>query len=258
MLDEWADGYRDLGWPPDTSAYLLRGYGEMVRQDHDEHRFAGLAADGRRLDRILHVTGGDGDSRAEIDAAMAAATDARDPDVALVARLAYQRDRIDGRNRTLPAELPAAWARAGQPHRAEALARSLTGGTRVAALALLSIALTEAGQAGPASLLLDEACGLFEPVTDAPGWGARPTGAVAAALARAGRADRAVAMAWSIKDSRTRDYQLIDVTACMAAAGDRERALALATRIGELPARVRARPASRGGWPSPGTWTRRP
>ena len=176
MLDEWADDYRDLGWPPDTPMYLLRGYGEMLRQGHDERRFAALAADGKRLDRILYVTGGDGDSRAEVDAAIAAAADARDPDLAVVARLTYQRDRINGRNRTLPAELPAAWARSGQPDRGEALARSLTGHTRIAALAYLSIALTEAGQVGHANLVLDYACEIVETVTDPPGGVRRPLG----------------------------------------------------------------------------------
>ena len=47
-------------------------------------------------------------------------------------------------------------------------------------------------------------------------------------------------MAASIEDSRARDYQLIDVTTRMAAAGDRQRALALAAGICDLPARVRA------------------
>ena len=60
--------------------------------------------------------------------------------------LAITRDRLAQRNRNIPASLPAAWAKLGNPARAGALAHSITNPSRQArALAKVAAALAQAG-----------------------------------------------------------------------------------------------------------------
>ncbi len=226
-LDEWADSYRARGWPPDTPANLLRGYPEMLRQQHDDQELMILAADGSRHDRMLAASGGDVDALAEIDAALAAAVTQQVPDLTLVARVAYQRDRLRDRNTQIPAELPVAWARLGQHSRAEALARSIVRTRpRVQALAGVGEVYAEAGLADAADRLLDEANVLADASSD-PHERHWALGVVAGGLARAGHSARAEDMAIAIPDSYSQVRALASVAAGLARAGDYDRATAI-------------------------------
>ena len=69
-LHRWACAYQGCGWPEETPFYLLRGYREMLTQEHDVPRLVSLAADGARIDRMLDVTGSDADGIAEVSAAI--------------------------------------------------------------------------------------------------------------------------------------------------------------------------------------------
>ena len=144
------------------------------------------------------------------------------------ALLAYQRDRLADRNKGLPPRLPAAWARAGQPARAAALARAFSGENRAHALAWTSISLHDLGEHEAARQLTQLAC---DELPQGPGQGRYPawmTAAVAATLARGGEPERAEAMLARIDDAAVRDYQLAEVATCMGKAGRSQRAKALA------------------------------
>ena len=70
-IDGWADGYRERGWPAETPLYLLWPYGKLLGNEGkgDLHRLADLATDPLRHDRLLAATLGDGDAIAELAAA---------------------------------------------------------------------------------------------------------------------------------------------------------------------------------------------
>ena len=88
-------------------------------------RLISLATDAARQDRMLAYTYGDAAALAEITTARQLILARPDPDLAALGRLAVYQDRLVNRNRAVPTELPALWARLGQSHRAEALARSI-------------------------------------------------------------------------------------------------------------------------------------
>ena len=120
-LHAWADGYRARDWPEDTPEYLLRGYFRLLTAVGDIDRMVGCATSASRHDRLLDLSGGDVDATSEIAACQKAILDKENPDVKAMARLAIHRDRLIGRNRNIPVELPALWAMLGQKSRAEAL-----------------------------------------------------------------------------------------------------------------------------------------
>jgi hypothetical protein len=200
----------------------------MLTQEHDVPRLVGLAVDGARFDRMLDVTGSDADGIAEVGAAMDAAVAERNADLCAVALLAYQRDRLAARSKGLPPRLPAAWARAGQPVRAAALARSFSGENRARALAWTSISLQDLGEHEAARQLTQLACDELPQGSDKGRFPAWTTAAVAAALARGGEPERAEAVLARIDDAAVRDYQLAEVATCMGKVGRSQRAEALA------------------------------
>ena len=238
-LHHWAAGYQDCRWPAETPAYLLRGYGEMLRH-HDGPRLVALAADGGRIDRMLDITGSDADAIAEVGAAIDFAAARRNADLATIALLAYQRDRLTDRNIGLPARLPAAWARAGQYPRAESMARDFGGESRVQALAWTSIALHDRGEKETAARLMEMACNELQQLPGRSSGYPALAGAAAAALARGGELERAETMLAAIDDVRDRDLQLVQVAACMARAGEATRAEEMAESTDAVLVRVRA------------------
>ena len=225
-LHRWACAYQGRGWPEETPFYLLRGYREMLAQEHDVPRLVRLAADGIRIDRMLDVTGSDADGIVEVGAAIDAAAVGRNADLFAVAVLAYQRDRLADRNKGLPPRLPAAWARAGQPARAAALAQSFSGENRARALAWTSISLHDLGEHEAARQLTELACDELPSPGIYPLW---LVSSVAAALARGDEPERAEAML-----ARTyhpaRGFHLAEVAASMGKIGQSQRAEALAGR----------------------------
>lgn len=245
-LHAWADEWRRRHWPAETPEYLLGGYGEMLRE-HDSPRLVALAADGARIDRMLEVTGSDADAIAEVDAAIGVDSARGNPDLAGIALLAYQRDRLAGRNSGLPARLPAAWVRAGKHARAEALARSFTGESLVQALAWTSIASNDVGDQRAAARLIEMACRQLPQVPGQSSGYWACAGAVAAALARNGEAERAEAVLAGIGDTGARDRQLVQVAVSMGRAGKPLRAEAIAVSAHEALFRVKALAGAAGG-----------
>ena len=161
-IHRWADDYRQLGWPPDTPAYLLRGYPRMLTSTNDIARLTDCATDTARHDRMLHHTGGDHLALTEIAAAQNLNLRQADVDLEIALRLAFQRDQLTQRNANIPVYMPTVWSRLGETTRAEALAHAITAPDRQAE------ALSALAQAAAATGEFDRAEDLARAIT-APG-----------------------------------------------------------------------------------------
>ena len=145
-LHVWAERHQSEGWPPGTPEYLLREYPRMLRSVGDLPRMRSLATDLVRLDRMLDVSGGDAAALTEVVSVLEFASRQSHPDLSIVLHLAVTRDRLTSRNRAIPHGLLTAWVTLGKPHRAEALARSVTSAEEQAEnLTTLAKALLQAG-----------------------------------------------------------------------------------------------------------------
>ncbi|MFJ2767360.1 hypothetical protein [Streptomyces sp. NPDC087300] len=228
-LHAWADDWRARGWPPETPAYLLRGYFRMLQRDGDRARVVRCALDEARHDRMLAVTGADASAMAELDAAERRLIASDDPDTLLpLFRLDIHRDRIRGRSHGRTETLAWAWAALGQPSRAEAVARGLTSPVFVRpALARVAEELARQGHTERATALAAEAEASQWRQPDRPGAAADAV-LVHRALASVGLHERADAV---LRTPRTplADADLAPrVVEAWLAYGEFERALAAA------------------------------
>ena len=245
-LHDWARRYRDRSWPPDTPEYLLRGYFRLLRSVGDVGRGVDCATDLARHDRMLDLSGGDTAALAEITELQNTILAAADPDLASMARLAYQRGRIEERNSNIPAGLPAVWATLGHAERAEQLALAITNpGVQDQALGRLAEALVRAGDHERGERV---ATAVSDPVQRA--WTAIE---LAEALARAEDLDRARAVAGraetmietsTVPADRARALGFL--AAALAAAGDHERAHRVAGQAEQAVAAIEERASA--GW----------
>jgi hypothetical protein len=89
-------------------------------------RFAAIAADQGRHDRMLQRTGADTVALAELGTAQELLLGQALPDLTALVLLAAERERLSNRTRAIPAGLPAVWARLGRTRYAVELARSVT------------------------------------------------------------------------------------------------------------------------------------
>ena len=124
-IHAWADSYRERGWPVGSPQYLLRPYGQMLARIADLGRLVQLATDYARHDLMLAVSFGDETALAEITAARDMTMAQPSLDLVPLALFGVSTDRLSSRNSDVPADLPATWARLGQPQRATAVARSI-------------------------------------------------------------------------------------------------------------------------------------
>ncbi|MEU7800686.1 hypothetical protein AB0B10_15585 [Micromonospora arborensis] len=155
-LHEWADRYRDLGWPIGTPDYLLRGYFRMLSEQGDTARLVRHAVDADRHDRMLDHTGGDAVALEEVTLAQDALLASTNPDLPAMCKLAIRRADLEERNKNLPLALPQLWAAVGNLARAEAIVRSIPedGHRRHVALIWLAPEVAAAGDHNRAELLL--------------------------------------------------------------------------------------------------------
>ncbi|MFC6087679.1 hypothetical protein [Saccharothrix lopnurensis] len=230
-LHDWADGYRERGWPPGTPEYLLRGYHPVLLTTADLGRATALATDPARHERLFHRTGGDTTALDQVTATLDAHAGGDVPDLVAVGRLAVHRDFLTDRNTHIPPGVPALWVRLGRPHRATGLARSITDPhRRVLALASLAEALVDAGDHDRVDDLLDEAADTARSITDfhrrEPA-----SAAVGVALAKGGHHDRAAGIARSIADHDRRNAVVAATAVALAATGEHDRATAAARSI---------------------------
>jgi tetratricopeptide (TPR) repeat protein len=124
-LHDWADDYRERGWPATTPEYLLRGYFRLLQSIRDVPRMLALATDGARHDQMLRLTGGDAAAFVEVVATQDAILRQTDVDLLAMAFLSIRRRALIDRNSNIPAGLPAVWASIGHSARAEALAKGI-------------------------------------------------------------------------------------------------------------------------------------
>jgi len=188
-LHDWADSYRDRGWPPETPEYLLRGYSTLLVSTGDLTRALALATDPHRHRRLLAFTGGDGTSLTEIAATRDLALVQEPPDLIVLARLAVHRDHIHRQTGRIPASLPAGWAKLGRLDRAESLMEGMQD-PAIHVSALVSTASVVATTDRERAIeLLDRAEVLAGSIGQF--FGAGPLAQVIMALAKLGEHDRA-------------------------------------------------------------------
>ncbi len=260
-LHQWAATYRQRGWPAGTPRYLLRSYPQMLASVADLPRLVACATDQARHNRMRGLTGGDALALTEISTAQQLILKQHSPDLASLALLAIQADHLTDRNQNIPDELPAVWARIGQPARAEGLARSIPNdwGTRTRALRGLVAAVAASGDHDRAARLADEAETHIGQITD-PGSRALALAGLAETVAATGddqaRADRladeAETLTGQITDPDSREWALAGLAVAVAAGGDHDRAEALAGQVTSPRERAEAlvrlvRAASAGG-----------
>jgi tetratricopeptide (TPR) repeat protein len=233
-IHAWGDRHRREGWPVGTPEYLLRGYHRMLRAAGDTGRMVALVTDPARHDRMLDVTGGDAIALTEIIATHEALAAAKPPDLGAVVRLAVHRDRLTSRNASIPAELPAVWARLGQHARADNLAHSIRDPlARARALVEVAKVFAAFGESRSATVLVGQAEALARSL---PGDQARAAALLDAVegWAALGEASVAEATARSIDDPYQRLRALARLVVALAAGGDRQEASRVAEDSGML------------------------
>jgi tetratricopeptide (TPR) repeat protein len=138
-LHDWAEGYAKRGWPDSSPDFLMQGYFHLVRATEPLARTVRLVTDPARQVRMLARSGAESAAAAELTMTQDAILMQERPDLAAMAAVALHRDVLVRRNRNISSDLPALWARLGEPARAEALAQSISDPSQRAA-ALQSIA----------------------------------------------------------------------------------------------------------------------
>ena len=230
-LHTWADIYRQRIWPANTPQYLLRSYPRVLASSGDLPRLAACATDQVRHDRMRDLTGGDALALTEISTAQQLILAQPDPDLASLTLLAVQREHLVDRNSNIPIELPAVWARIGQPTRAEALANSTPDPARRAeAFARLAQVVAVVGDHDRAEALTAQITDLY--------WWAEALAQVAEVVATSGDHDRAEALTTQITDPDRRAQALTRVAEVIATGGDHDRAARLATKAETLTTQI--------------------
>ncbi|MFJ2081313.1 hypothetical protein ACIOBK_02095 [Micromonospora chokoriensis] len=234
QLHSWANQYRQQGWPEQTPPYLVRGYPRMLVDAADVTRMVTLAIDPARHARMLEVSGGDAAALTEITACQDLLLQSPQPDLYTLARLSHHRGQIESRNADIPTDLPAVWARIGQPSRAEVLARSLADPyVQTQALSGVAVVVAADGDYDRARRLVTEAEILTRSLT--PHWRSQALTAVAGAVAAYGDHDQAEVLARSLAQSLVGPYEqarpLTAVAGMVAARGDYGRAEAFARSL---------------------------
>ncbi|MFC7932425.1 hypothetical protein [Streptomyces cinereoruber] len=224
-LRDWAERWRERGWPQGSPAYLLHGWFPMLRAAGDPDAMAACALDAVRHDRLLAATGGDGAALGEITAAGEALLERGDRPglVVTLLELALRRAALRDRNGRVPAELPAARVETGEVGRGLALARGLEPARRVPALCEIARLLHAGGDGGGARALLEEADGLALTFHDTVGR-AFALRFVGGAWLAVGEADRAERIAYA-QGEVLRGDPLLDLIAFWCRAGEFRRAL---------------------------------
>jgi len=230
-IHDWIGSYASGSWPDTTPGYAIRGYPGLLTATIDATKLSALARDPRRHAFLLRVTGSDYAALAEIRTAQRLIADQNVPDLRALVELAVYRHAISIRNQSVPAELPAVWARLARFDHAEALARTITDPSGQAwALAGVTSAAAQAGD-------LDRAEALARTITH-PYYQARALAGVASAAAQADNTDRASrlateaeALARTITDPYYQAQALTELAKTAAHVGDTDRAEALARTI---------------------------
>ncbi|MEU7613867.1 hypothetical protein [Micromonospora sp. NPDC049204] len=124
MIDRWAQGWQEDGWPANTPEYLVESYPSMLAAERDGRTLALLASESRQT-LLSWRTGGETAALAEFaDAAALLAQDCNS-DLQLLARVSVLRHNIHDRADAVPSEYVLALARIGRLNHAVQLARTI-------------------------------------------------------------------------------------------------------------------------------------
>ena len=233
-LHALAGDYQLRKWPPETPQYLLRGYFAMLNDTRDIRRLIDCATDEARHDRMLSSSGSDSAGLAEVSIAQKTVLAESDPDLNVMARLAFHREELATRNVGMPVTLPAVWAAVGQADRAESLATSLMpAGRKSEALARVARALAVAGQYERAVRVAEDAERVAQPLASHAAYAAA-CAEVAVAFAAVGSRERADGLAELITDTELRQSTQYKLAAAYAATGLHAQAIALTGLIADV------------------------
>jgi tetratricopeptide (TPR) repeat protein len=230
-LHAWAQQHRAQRWGQDTPEYLLRGYFRMLHATGDVTNMVLLGTDPDRHDRMLDLSGGDAVALSEIATVLDVLAEQAEPDLVAMVRLSMHRDHLSDRNSNMPTDLPAAWARLGEFHRAKSLAESLPVDSRVTGLVSLAEAVAETGDQQRAHDVLEQAetATSFAHSGNVPSWQAQALASVARGFTRVGdrrRAEevreRAETLARSFTDPGTQSRALASLAGAAVEAGDHQ------------------------------------
>ncbi|WP_125592346.1 hypothetical protein [Amycolatopsis balhimycina] len=231
-IHAWAGQYQEKQWPTETPEYLLHGYFHMLQAAGDARRMTNCATDIARQDRMLSLSGGDALILTEIAATQSMIANQVEPALVEMVRLSIHRDRLLARNRSIPTELPAAWAALGQIKRAESLIRSIPEPEdRIYASIFAATSLKQHGATEEVRELLSTAEAAAAAVASGPGDHADVLYAAVEALINFDNIDRAETLARSINWSPGKPSGLELVIDNLIHAGKVEHAEAIAQSI---------------------------
>jgi Trypsin-like peptidase domain len=272
-VHDWIRTYAERSWPDSTPGYAVRGYPRLLTATKDGLRLSALTRDRCRHAFLLRATGSDYAALTEISDAQRVIAAQDVPDLQALVELAVYRHAISIRNRSIPADLPAVWARLARFDHAEALARAITDhcahdqalaelvtvaaqmgdlhraealvgaitspDTQAQAFTQLAAAAAQTRQMDHASLLAANAQALVRSITSSSAQ-ARLLTQLANVAAQTGDLDRAETLAHAITDP----WHQAEALTCLATAsgqlGDLDRAEAVARPITDPDARARA------------------
>ncbi|MDQ7805409.1 hypothetical protein Q5425_16805 [Amycolatopsis sp. A133] len=231
-LHEWADGYADKGWPPDTPEYLLRGYFALLLAEQDVPRMLACATDPHRHTLAQVRAGGDGAALSEITATQNLIHASGPPDLVALARLAVHRVHLLRGNGRVPPALPSGWAKLGHLDRAEAMIAAIRHPfDRIRALIATAAVCRAKGHPSQAASLLDQAEEHAAALSQF--FGAGPVVSLAKAAGRAGDHERARRVTALVQNTAER-AEALALLAGDAAAEAPDRADALLAEAGKL------------------------
>ncbi len=143
-IHDWADDFREAGWPQNTPDFLLTGYARTLGESAQEvQELARLADDMQRHARQRERLLGDSAALFEIDAAQRMLSAEVSPDMGMIAALTIRRYQLTTFNEAVPGTLPAVWVRLGEIETAKAIAFGIGGSFQDFALVGLATSLAE-------------------------------------------------------------------------------------------------------------------
>ncbi|AXX31659.1 hypothetical protein KCV87_34275 [Actinosynnema pretiosum subsp. pretiosum] len=222
-IQEWADSYRERGWPESTPRYLLRGHARMLIANGDVRRALDHVTDVRRYELAASVFGGNQVAIEEIEAAQALLFAAEEPDLAALARLSVHGTSLRWSGHWIPTALPQAWAAVGRFDHAESLIALMDSSVgRVFALLGVARQNHEAGRGEQATRLLDVIESMVRMVNQF--WGVRLYTDLVELSLLTGEHDRAWRVVADVQRDKARAELCAVVALGLLEAGEREQA----------------------------------
>ena len=142
QLISWISSYASRGWPQDTPQFAGTGYFGLLKRRGEFATILAVVTDPLRQQFLRRLFGGDQSALLEIEVAQELSNGLREPNLGVLARLAFHRERLNKLDSRVPSELPALFERLGMTTRAWWAIRSIpVAAARDKALSLLGLTL---------------------------------------------------------------------------------------------------------------------